>query len=184
MPRLQLAKLDTHLPDSSPDLDVGPPKVPGTPPGGLLEVIPLPGTGQVVVITAQLLPAGDVGTPVVVPPRGSPPVPWGRRPTEQEPDDLLVDRDARRVWADGEEVSLTFQEFELLEYLTARPGKVISRLHLMNAVWEGASVAVPRTVDVHVHRLRRKLGRHGARLVTVRRVGYCYRRPEAHDAAP
>ncbi|MEV5707570.1 winged helix-turn-helix domain-containing protein [Actinoallomurus sp. NPDC052274] len=181
MPRLQIAQLDTHLREASPDLDVGPPPVPDDPPpGGLLEVIPLPGTGQVVVITAHLLPAADLGTPVAVPRVvGS----VDRRPGGREPDDLVVDRDARRVWLDGEELSLTFQEFELLDYLTARPGKVFSRIHLMNAVWEGAAVVVPRTVDVHVHRLRRKLGRHGGRLVTVRRVGYCYRRPEADPAA-
>lgn len=183
MPRLQLAKLDPHLADPSPDLGVGPPRLPGDlPPGGLLEVIPLPGTGQVVVITAQLLPAADVGTPTLVP-REAGSSPWGPKPADRERDDLVVDRDARRVWVDGEEVALTFQEFELLEYLTARPGKVFSRIHLMNAVWEGASVVVPRTVDVHVHRLRRKLGRHGARLVTVRRVGYCYRRPAADHTA-
>lgn len=183
MPRLQLAKLDPHLPDASSDLDVGPPAAPGDlPPGGLVEVIPLPGTGQVVVITAQLLPAADVGPPAAAP-RSLGVVPWGRRPAEQEPDDLVIDRDARRVWVDGAEVPLTFQEFELLEYLTARPGKVLSRIHLMNAIWEGAAVVVPRTVDVHVHRLRRKLGRHGDRLVTVRRVGYCYRRPEAGAAS-
>jgi DNA-binding response OmpR family regulator len=76
------------------------------------------------------------------------------------------------VWVDGGEVPLTFQEFELLEFLTSRPGEVFSRVRLMNAVWPERARATPRTVDVHVHRLRRKLGRHGGRLVTARGFGY------------
>ncbi|MCO6010354.1 winged helix-turn-helix domain-containing protein [Actinoallomurus purpureus] len=185
MPRLQLATHDAHLNDDDRPGFGGrlPPITGDTPPGGLLEVIPIPETGQVMVITAHLLPAADVGTPATVPGLFAHPV-TGPQGAERETADLVVERDARRVWVDGKEVTLTFQEFELLDYLTARPGKVFSRIHLMNAVWEGAAVVVPRTVDVHVHRLRRKLGRHGRRLVTVRRVGYCYRLPEAEGAAP
>jgi hypothetical protein len=178
MSRLQIAKPDPGLQDDDQRGlgDVLPAIGGDVPPGGLLEVIPIPETGQVMVITAHLLPAADAGIPTVAFTTPGRPAVSRERP-EEEPDDLVVERDARRVWVDGTEVPLTFQEFELLDYLTARPGKVFTRIHLMNAVWEGAAVVVPRTVDVHVHRLRRKLGRHGRRLVTVRRVGYCYRPP-------
>ncbi|WP_433468939.1 winged helix-turn-helix domain-containing protein [Spirillospora sp. CA-128828] len=82
-------------------------------------------------------------------------------------------------------MTLTFREFELLDYLTARPGKVFSRGHLMNAVWgHPAEEAGVRTVDVHIHRLRRKLGRHQKRLVTVRQVGYVYRLPRSAGQPP
>ncbi|GAB3980559.1 winged helix-turn-helix domain-containing protein [Actinoallomurus acanthiterrae] len=188
MSRLQVAKLDPGLQDDDQRGlgDALPAIVGDVPPGGLLEMIPIPETGQVMVITAHLLPAADVeaprtpgtpGTSGTHETPGTPPA--SRERPEEEPDDLVVvERDARRVWVDGTEVPLTFQEFELLDYLTARPGKVFTRLHLMNAVWDAGGVVVPRTVDVHVHRLRRKLGRHGRRLVTVRRVGYCYRPSE------
>ncbi|GAA4624051.1 hypothetical protein GCM10023196_022650 [Actinoallomurus vinaceus] len=184
MSRLQVAKLAPGLEEDDPRGlgDILPAIGGDVPPGGLLEVIPIPETGQVMVITAYLLPAADAGTPMAaLSTPGHPAV--SRHRLEEEPDDLVVERDARRVWVDGTEVSLTFQEFELLDYLTARPGKVFTRIHLMNTVWEGAGVVVPRTVDVHVHRLRRKLGRHGRRLVTVRRVGYCYRPPEERRSA-
>lgn len=85
---------------------------------------------------------------------------------------------------DGGEVPLTFQEFELLVFLTASPGEVFSRVHLMNAVWPERARATPRTVDVHVHRLRRKLGRHGGHLVTVRRFGYGFLPPAHRPTGP
>jgi DNA-binding response OmpR family regulator len=126
--------------------------------GKVLDVIPVPDTGQYMMIVAHLVSAVEAGAAVA-----------------EELAGLTVDRDARRVWVEGEEVALTFQEYELLAYLTKRPGTVFSRVHLMNVLWPGSTRATPRTVDVHVHRLRRKLGGHGERLVTVRRVGYGYR---------
>jgi hypothetical protein len=129
-------------------------------PGRVLEVIPVPETGQYMMIVAHLVSA-------------EPPAPDVRPPDEFE--GLSLDRDARRVWVEGREVVLTFQEYELLAYLLARPGAVFTRVHLMNVLWPGSTRATPRTVDVHVHRLRRKLGGHGEHVVTVRRVGYGYR---------
>ena len=86
------------------------------------------------------------------------------------------------VWIDGREIPLTFQEFELLAFLAAHPGTVFTRAELVERVWhralaqDGRPVARDsRTVDVHVSRLRRKLGpRHGQCLVTEYRVGYRY----------
>lgn len=143
----------------------GDPPVPSLPgelsPGRVIDVIPVPDTGQYMMIVAHLVSAADAEA-------AAPPEPPAT-------DGLTVDRGARRVHADGHEVPLTYQEYELLAYLAARPGRVFSRVHLMNALWPGSTCATPRTVDVHVHRLRRKLGRHGEHLVTVRRVGYGYR---------
>ena len=94
---------------------------------------------------------------------------------------LLIDHVERRVWIDGAEVALTFQEFELLAFLSAHPATMFSRADLVQQVWPH----VPdrrnvrrdsRTVDVHVSRLRRKLGPvHGQCLVTEHRAGYQYR---------
>jgi transcriptional regulator len=136
--------------------------------GTLLAVVPIPGTRTSLAI---------VGYPVTAPGAqdDAPPVsPDGRT-------GLLLDHDQRRVWVDGREIALTFQEYELLAFLTASPGKVFSRVHLMNAVWSGLGHTTRRTVDVHIHRLRRKLGRPGEYLVTVRRFGYGYQ-PPADDA--
>ena len=96
---------------------------------------------------------------------------------------LRLDHAQRRVWIDGREILLTFQEFELLAFLAAHPGTVFTRAELVERVWhrtlaqDGRPVARDsRTVDVHVSRLRRKLGpRHGQSLVTEYRVGYQYR---------
>jgi hypothetical protein len=95
---------------------------------------------------------------------------------------LLLDHEQRRVWADGTEVSLTYQEFELLAFLVARPATVFSRADLVTQVWQREFGADSRTVDVHVSRLRHKLGpRHGRCLVTEYRVGYQFR-PAAPEA--
>ena len=86
---------------------------------------------------------------------------------------------------DGREIQLTFQEFELLAFLAAHPATVFTRAELVERVWhrtlgqDGRPVSRDsRTVDVHVSRVRRKLGlRHGQCLVTEYRVGYKYRPP-------
>jgi hypothetical protein len=133
--------------------------------GRLLQIIPLPETGKAMMIVAHVVPAEVVETARA-----------GTAPPDGRAGVLRLDRDSRRVWADGREVRLTFQEFELLGYLAAHPWTVFSRDELMNALWPDGEATI-RTVDVHVHRLRRKLGSHGDRLATVRRVGYVYRPP-------
>jgi DNA-binding response OmpR family regulator len=98
-------------------------------------------------------------------------------------DGLRLDHAQRRVRVEGREVQLTYQEFELLAFLTAHPAIVFSRAELVERVWhrslgpDGRPVARDsRTVDVHVSRVRHKLGpRHGQCLVTEYRVGYKYR---------
>ena len=94
------------------------------------------------------------------------------------PAGLVIDHDQRRVLLDGREIELVFQEFELLDFLTAHPYRAFTREQMIVGAWAGHQQATGRTVDVHMHRLRRKLGPGYARyLVTVRRVGYAFRPP-------
>jgi len=83
-----------------------------------------------------------------------------------------IDLDAHRAFADGREMELTALEYELLRVLVARRGRVQSRTQLLQAVWETNARIETRTVDVHVARLRAKLGEAGHMIETVRGVGY------------
>ena len=85
--------------------------------------------------------------------------------------DVLVSRDAREVTVAGRPVELTAKEFELLAYLAAHAGKVVSRDTLLDRVWGMSYEGGTRTVDVHVAQLRRKLGRPEL-IRTVRGAGY------------
>lgn len=78
---------------------------------------------------------------------------------------------AREVEVAGEAVALTQREFDLLAYLLARPGRVVGRDELLEAVWGFLAQGQTRTVDVHVAQLRSRLGRPGL-IQTVRGVGY------------
>lgn len=89
-------------------------------------------------------------------------------------DEFVVDRAARLVRVGGEDIELTYREFELLDYLCAAPGRVYNRRQILAAVWDRYGDESARTVDVHILRIRRKLGRHAGRIVTVRNVGYKY----------
>jgi two-component system OmpR family response regulator len=83
---------------------------------------------------------------------------------------LTLDPASRAVSADGVAVTLTTREFALLEYLMRSPGRVVSKLELLDHVWDAAEDLDPNVVEVYAGYLRRKLGR--ARLETVRGVGY------------
>jgi DNA-binding response OmpR family regulator len=86
---------------------------------------------------------------------------------------VLVDLASRTVLVSGRRLTLTRLEFDLLAVLVSTPRRVHTRAQLHASVWEGISSGGPRTVDVHVHRLRHKLGpAHEQHLVTVRGVGY------------
>ncbi|GAA3805166.1 winged helix-turn-helix domain-containing protein [Streptomyces phyllanthi] len=95
--------------------------------------------------------------------------------------DLLVRVDTVRRTAevDGRPLDLTYLEFELLAHLVAHPHRVHTRDHLVTTVWGYGHVGDGRTVDVHIARLRRKLGVHRQAIQTVRRVGYKYAPPTA-----
>jgi DNA-binding response OmpR family regulator len=86
---------------------------------------------------------------------------------------IVIDDAAYSVMLDGEPLDLTYTEFELLKYLVQHPGRVFSREHLLADVWGYDYYGGTRTVDVHVRRLRAKLGaEHEALIGTVRNVGY------------
>jgi two-component system response regulator MtrA len=85
---------------------------------------------------------------------------------------LLVDRDGRIVMVDGAAVDLTRVEFDLIAALASRPGAAVSRAWLAEHVLDSTRDGGERTLDVHVSRLRRKLGRAGALIATVWGVGY------------
>jgi DNA-binding response OmpR family regulator len=92
-----------------------------------------------------------------------------------EDDGLQLDLSGRTATVDGRLLQLTFLEFGLLAHLLGNPRRVFTRRQLMDAVWGYPDSGEGRTVDVHVARLRRKVGgRHKRRLSTVHRVGYKY----------
>jgi two-component system phosphate regulon response regulator PhoB len=87
---------------------------------------------------------------------------------------VVLDVARHQVTVAGAPVSLTPKEFELLQALMESAGRVLSREHLLNRVWgyARADEIESRTVDVHVRRLRSKLGAAGARIATVKTIGY------------
>lgn len=88
---------------------------------------------------------------------------------------MQIDSTRRTAAVDGVTLDLTYLEFELLAHLVAHPHRVHTRDQLVTTVWGYGHVGDGRTVDVHVARLRRKLGaEHRRSIQTVRRVGYKY----------
>lgn len=85
-------------------------------------------------------------------------------------DDLVIDREAYLVFQNGVKNVLAKKEFELLYLLASKPGKVFSRDAILKNIWEDSVVVTNRTIDVHVRKLREKLG--DRYLVTVKGVGY------------
>ena len=99
-------------------------------------------------------------------------------PVETDPSDMIrrgpitVDRERFEVRVRGDRLDLTFKEFELLAYLAARPRRVCTRSALLREVWGYDFFGGTRTVDVHIRRLRAKLGAEAHVIETVRNVGY------------
>ncbi len=96
--------------------------------------------------------------------------------TENEPDDkieigdLVIDRGAFLVFRKGEKIVLAKKEFELLYLLASKPGKVYTRDQILKSIWEDSVVVTNRTIDVHIRKLREKLG--DRYVGTVKGVGY------------
>ena len=110
-------------------------------------------SGEVSAAVAISVPAEPAGTGAAPPPV------------------IEVDRRTRRALVGDRPVELSYREFELLAFLAEHPGRVFDRRELLSSVWDGAAVG-SRTIDVHVRRLRVKLGDEAGRLATVRNVGY------------
>lgn len=85
---------------------------------------------------------------------------------------LEIDQDARQVRLEGEIVTLSPKEFELLVYLSDNEGRALSRDQILNSVWDYNFYGDPRTVDTHIKKLRLKLGSRGEYIQTVRGLGY------------
>lgn len=84
--------------------------------------------------------------------------------------DLIIDRETYLVYQRGERISLAKKEFELLYLLASKPGKVYTREVILKNIWEDSVVVTNRTIDVHIRKVREKLGDNY--ISTVKGVGY------------
>jgi DNA-binding response OmpR family regulator len=178
----------TRLPDLDPDLVVadvsaGPERV-----HGLLQVLTSAGRGVPVVVVLrpedlEAFPWEEVADDFVVVGASDGEVRLRlallRSRRGDESDEIVrlgqvaVNTETYQVSAGGRRLDLTFKEFELLRYLAEHPGRVFSRAKLLQEVWGYDFFGGTRTVDVHVRRLRAKLGPEHEHLIeTVRGVGY------------
>ncbi|MEO7146427.1 MAG: winged helix-turn-helix domain-containing protein [Terrimesophilobacter sp.] len=148
-------------------------------------------------LTARLAPSAETYAAVALAPRGS----GGRdvdvvrlalqdpaalaHHRQEEPGDeqrtregVIIDLSRKRVLLDEATAPLTYKEFELLQFLVLREGRTIARAELINALWSVGDDDAPneRTIDVHVRRLRSKLGGYEDIVRTVRGVGYRFDR--------
>lgn len=87
---------------------------------------------------------------------------------------LSIDMARKVVCVNGEDIHLSPKEFGILRLLTKDPGRVFSREEILNEVWNGESYVLNRTVDVHIARIRRKLGEEGNHLINRQGYGYCF----------
>ncbi|HUP87258.1 MAG TPA: response regulator transcription factor [Acidimicrobiales bacterium] len=102
----------------------------------------------------------------------------GTRPELVEYGPLVLNLETYQAAIDAKPLDLTFMEYELLKFLATNPGKVFTREILLSRVWGYEYYGGARTVDVHIRRLRAKLGEEHANLIqTVRSVGYKFGQP-------
>jgi DNA-binding response OmpR family regulator len=153
---------------------------------------------QIKALVAQIAPAAETHAAVAIAPTGAggrdvdvvrlalqdPSAVAARRQAtevDEEPGargGVVVDISRKRVLLDGESAGLTYKEFELLQYLVLREGRTIERSELISGLWADGDDEVPneRTIDVHVRRLRAKLGAFEDVVRTVRGAGYRFDR--------
>ncbi len=99
--------------------------------------------------------------------------------------ELVIEESTYTAKLKGRVLDLTFKEFELVKYLAQHPGRVFTRAQLLQEVWGYDYFGGTRTVDVHVRRLRAKLGvEHEALIGTVRNVGYRFVVPPREEQTP
>jgi DNA-binding response OmpR family regulator len=105
-----------------------------------------------------------------------------KRKKSGEPDDLTnikisgieLDQAKKRLYADGKKISLTPHEYQIMLLLLKNYGKVFTREEILNFAWQDNSYVLDRTVDVHITRLRKKLGDYGKYLISRSGHGYCF----------
>ena len=88
---------------------------------------------------------------------------------------LEINKEKYEVKLDGELIILPKKEFSILYYLAQRPGKVFPRDRILNDVWGEEIYVIERTVDVHVRKIREKLGKHADLIETIKGVGYRFK---------
>jgi len=87
---------------------------------------------------------------------------------------LVIDITKKKVTIDGEEISLTKKEFEILLLLLQNRGRVFSREDILSKIWSDEVCVLDRTIDVNITRLRKKIGSYGKHVVTRLGYGYCF----------
>ena len=147
-------------------------------------------------LTAQLAPYAETYAAVALAPRGAggrdvdvvrlalqDPAALAKHRQAEEPapkvrGGVIIDISRKRLVLDGQSAALTYKEFELLQYLVLREGRTIDRGELISSLWADGDDEIPneRTIDVHVRRLRSKLGAYEDIVRTVRGVGYRFDR--------
>lgn len=90
----------------------------------------------------------------------------------KEVDGIVIDSTAHEVIVDGKNISLSMKEFELLKYLIDNAGVALSREKILNSVWNYDYYGDSRTIDSHIKKVRKKLGKKGEHIETVRGLGY------------
>lgn len=87
---------------------------------------------------------------------------------------IRINKNEMSLTVDGESVTITRKEIDLLCYLLSHRGQVLSREHLLNFVWDNNGYVLERTVDVHITHIRRKLGPYGKHIITKSGYGYMF----------
>ncbi|MDM7890913.1 winged helix-turn-helix domain-containing protein [Curtobacterium caseinilyticum] len=150
---------------------------------------------QLKALTAQLVPSSETYAAVAVAAEGSggrdvdvvrlalqdrSAVAARKQAEKPEPEEtgVVIDISRKRVTLDGEAAPLTYKEFELLQFLVLREGQTVDRAAIIDGLWSDGEDETPneRTIDVHVRRLRSKLGAFEEIVRTVRGVGYRFDR--------
>jgi two-component system alkaline phosphatase synthesis response regulator PhoP len=91
---------------------------------------------------------------------------------------LIINSEKYVVKIDNKHKFFPRKEFHLLEYLARNPGKVFNRETLLKDVWGGDVYVVDRTIDVHIRKIREKLGKHSELIETIKGIGYRFKNPE------
>lgn len=91
---------------------------------------------------------------------------------------LVINKEMYQVLLDGDHIVLPKKEFEILAYLASNPGKVFHRDKILSDVWGDDIYVVERTIDVHVRKIREKLGKHADLIETIKGVGYRFKSVE------
>ena len=151
---------------------------------------------QLKALTAQLVPTSETYAAVALAPQGAggrdvdvvrlalqDPAALAKHRDTPEPvipvrGGVVIDISRKRLLLDGETAPLTYKEFELLQYLVLREGRTIERTEIIASLWGEGDDDIPneRTIDVHVRRLRSKLGAYEDIVRTVRGLGYRFDR--------